>query len=256
MSLLEVSEVTKTYSLKTRYGRTSQKNEVVNNVSFSLDRDTCLGLIGESGSGKSTLVKIILGLEKPDQGEVRFRGKSLFKLHSHELKILRRDLQVVFQDCYNSVNPRLTVEEIVGEPLRNYEKMTAEQQRKRVQELLEIVRLHPDEMKKYPHQCSGGQLQRVNIARAIALKPKMILLDEPVSSLDMVVQADIIDLLANLRDMFQLSYLFISHDLHTVRYLADQLMVMDKGRIIETLNDMDQLDQLKHPISRELITPI
>ncbi|MED1798846.1 nickel import ATP-binding protein NikE [Brevibacillus porteri] len=254
MSLLEIKGISKTYPIKTTLWGKGKRLEAVKNVSLTLHEGACLGLVGESGSGKSTLGKMILGLERPDHGEIFFQGKNLFQLAAKEQKELRQNLQVVFQDCYSSVNPRLSIGNIIAEPIKNYEKLTPEEEKKRVGELLEKVGLSPGNMDKYPHQLSGGQLQRVNIARAIALHPKLIVLDEAVSSLDVFVQAQILDLLADLKKEFQLAYLFITHDLQAVQYMADRLAVMYKGQIIEMLDNTNQLEQLEHPISKNLLS--
>jgi nickel transport system ATP-binding protein len=254
MSLLEIKGITKTYPTGTSLWGKGKRMEAVKNVSMTLDEGICLGLVGESGSGKSTLGKIILGLERPDQGEIFFQGKNLFQLSAKERKELGRNLQVVFQDCYSSVNPRLSIGNIIAEPIKNYENLTPAEEKKRVGELLEKVGLSPGNMDKYPHQLSGGQLQRVNIARAIALHPKLIVLDEAVSSLDVFVQAQILNLLAELKREFRLTYLFITHDLQAVCYIADRLSVMYRGEFVERLDDMKQLEQLKHPVSRKLLS--
>jgi nickel transport system ATP-binding protein len=256
MSMLELKGITKAYPFGNSMWGKRKTVKAVKKVSLSLEEGICLGLVGESGSGKSTLGKIILGLEKPDQGEVLFQGKNLYSVKRKELKELRRNLQVVFQDCYSSVNPRLTIREIVAEPLRNYERLTDDQEKQKVQELLETIRLHPDDMHKYPHQLSGGQLQRVNIARAIALRPKLIILDEAVSALDVLVQAQILNLLADLKEEFRLSYLFISHDLQAVNEIADHLAVMYRGEIVEMLDDTDQIERLEHPVSKKLMSSV
>ncbi|MDN3020152.1 nickel import ATP-binding protein NikE [Paenibacillus sp. BSR1-1] len=256
MSLLELKDIKKTYLLGNSVWMKRKTVEAVKSVSLTLEEGVCLGLVGESGSGKSTLGKIILGLEKPDQGEVWFQGKNLYGLKSKELKELRRDLQVVFQDCYSAVNPRLTIREIIAEPVRNYEKLTTAQEKKKVQDLLVTVGLCPEDMYKYPHQFSGGQLQRINIARAIASKPKLIILDEAISALDVLVQVQILNLLADLKEAFQLSYLFISHDLQAVNYISDRLAVMSSGEIVEWLDDMEQLERLEHPVSKKLMSSV
>ncbi|MFJ7509653.1 ATP-binding cassette domain-containing protein [Peribacillus simplex] len=256
MSLLELRGIKKTYLLGNSVFGKRKAVEANKSISLTLEEGVCLGLVGESGSGKSTLGKIILGLEKPDQGEVWFLGKSLYCLKAKELKELRRNLQVVFQDCYSAVNPRLTIGEIIAEPIRNYERLSSVQVKKKVQELLEIVGLCQEDIHKYPYQFSGGQLQRINIARAIALKPKLIILDEAVSALDALVQVQILNLLAQLKEEFQLSYLFISHDLQAVNYIADRLAVMYKGEVVEWLDDLEQLERLKHPVSKKLLSSV
>ncbi len=256
VSLLELKDIKKTYLLGNSVWRKRKTVEAVKGVSLTLEEGVCLGLVGESGAGKSTLGKIILGLEKPDQGEVWFQGKDLYRLKEKELKEVRRNLQVVFQDCYSAVNPRLTIREIIAEPLRNYERLTATEEIQKVQGLLETVGLSPEDMYKYPHQFSGGQLQRINIARAIALRPKLIILDEAVSALDALVQVQILHLLAELKEEFQLSYLFISHDLQAINYIADCIGVMYKGEIVEWLDDMEQPESLQHPVSKKIMSSV
>lgn len=256
MNLLELKDIKKTYSLGNSIFGKRKSVEAIKGISLTLEQGVCLGIVGESGSGKSTLGKIILGLEKPNQGEVLFQGKHLHSLKAKELRELRRNLQVVFQDCYSSVNPRLTIGKIIAEPLRNYERLTSSEEKKQVQELLERVGLNPEDMYRYPSQFSGGQLQRINIARAIALKPKLIILDEAVSALDALVQVQILNLLAQLKEDFQLSYLFISHDIQAVNYIADRIAVMYQGEVVEWLDDMEKLEQLEHPVSKKLISSV
>jgi len=253
MRLLELHAVTKTYRSGNYIFGKNKSIEAVKQVSFSLDKGMCLGLVGRSGSGKSTLGKMILGLEMPDEGEILFEGKKLWARRGSERRDIRRNLQVVFQDCYSAVNPRLTIGKIVSEPIRNHERLSTEAERRRVEELLEKVGLRGEDMIKYPHQLSGGQLQRVTIARAIALQPKLIVLDEAVSSLDVIVQAQILDLFADLKREFGLSYLFITHDLQAAAYLCDRLAVMDSGQIVEEV-DVVQLQHAKHPVTRKLLS--
>lgn len=252
MDLLSVRNASKTYTLAQGW-RGNQRIAALQNVSLSLASGCCLGIVGESGSGKSTLGRAILGLEKLDAGEVWFQGKEISRLKSRELKTLRRDLQVVFQDSFSSVNPQLRAGEIIAEPIHNYlHPSTAETQR-RVAQLLETVGLTAADADKYPHQFSGGQLQRIAIARAIALNPKLIVLDEPVASLDMTIQAQILDLLMFLKRQFNLAYLFISHDLAAVTLVSDSLAILYEGAIVEHLDDIRRIDQLKHPYSIRLM---
>jgi nickel transport system ATP-binding protein len=252
MSLLQVRHVTHGYSAF-RLFRGTKRSDVLADVSLSIEPGQCLGLLGTSGAGKSTLGKVILGLEKPQQGQVLFQGVDLYAAHGSDRKKLRRDLQVVFQDCYSSVNPKMNAEQIIGEPLLNYEKLSKQEHIRRVEELLEIVGLHPEDRKKDPHQFSGGQLQRINIARAIALKPKMIVLDEAVSSLDMVTQAAILALLSDLKTNFGLSYLFITHDIKAAYHISDALAVMEQGKLAVYCEDKEQFTGLQHPIVRKLV---
>ncbi|MBD2871894.1 nickel import ATP-binding protein NikE [Paenibacillus arenilitoris] len=252
MSLLHVSHVTHGYSAF-RLFRRAKRSNVLTDVSLSIEPGQCLGLLGTSGAGKSTLGKVILGLEKPQQGQVLFQGVDLYAAHASDRNKLRRDLQVVFQDCYSSVNPRMNAEQIIGEPLLNYEPLSKQEHIRRVEELLEIVGLHPEDRSKYPHQFSGGQLQRINIARAIALKPKMIVLDEAVSSLDMVTQSDILALLCDLKTNFGLSYLFITHDIKAAYHISDALAVMEQGKLAVYCADKEQFMGLQHPSVQKLV---
>lgn len=230
----------------------TQSNNVLNDISFTIEEGTCLGLIGTSGAGKSTLGKVILGIQRPQQGQVLFQGYDIYNTSKVAQQKIRRDLQVVFQDSYSSVNPRMTAERIISEPLENYEKLTNEEQRNRVIELLERVGLGEKDLKKYPHQFSGGQLQRINIARAIALKPKLIVLDESVSSLDMVTQSLILQLLSDLKYDFGLSYLFITHDIKAAFSISDKIGVLEKGELIELYDSKDEFISSKHPVVTKL----
>jgi nickel transport system ATP-binding protein len=215
-----------------------------------------MGLLGTSGAGKSTLGKVILGLEKPQKGKVFFQGQDLYNMDSQARKRIRRDLQVVFQDCYSSVNPRMTAEQIIGEPLGNYERLSVSEQKRKIAQLLDMVGLRSDDRKKYPRQFSGGQLQRMNIARAIALNPKLIVLDESVSSLDMVNQTRILHLLSELKTEFSLSYLFITHDMKAAYAISDALAVMEKGELVEQYDDKNGVFTSRHPAVKNLISSI
>ncbi|MGG6293662.1 ATP-binding cassette domain-containing protein [Leptolyngbya sp. AN02str] len=252
MTLLSVQHVSKTYDLRLGWSGKTQLIHALQDVSIDLTPGSCLGVVGESGAGKSTLGRIVLGLEKPDRGEIWFQGQELSHLKPQELRSLRRDIQVVFQDSFNAVNPRFKVREIISEPICNYLNLTSAEATDRTVQLLETVGLTAADADKYPHQFSGGQLQRVTIARAIALKPKLVVLDEPVSSLDMTIQAQILNLLLDLKQQFHLSYLFITHDLAAVAYLADRFVIMHKGAIVESSDSLD-LSNLQHPYSRQLI---
>ncbi|GED17847.1 nickel import ATP-binding protein NikE [Aneurinibacillus migulanus] len=256
MSLLQVKEVTHTYSSSHLFWRPDRQITVLSNVSLSIEQGMCMGLLGTSGAGKSTLGKVILGLLKPQKGRVLFQGQDLYNMDPLARKRLRRDLQVVFQDCYSSVNPRMTAEQIIGEPLENYERLSASEQKRRIAHLLDIVGLNSEDMRKYPRQFSGGQLQRINIARAIALNPKLIILDESVSSLDMVNQTLILSLLSELKSVFGLSYLFITHDIKAAYFISDALAVMEKGELVQMCYDKNQILTSQHPAVKNLISSI
>lgn len=252
LSLLQVKQVSLSFNSKKLFIGKDQSQKVLNDISFAIEEGTCLGLIGTSGAGKSTLGKVILGIQRPQQGQVLFQGYDIYKADKATQHKIRRDLQVVFQDSYSAVNPRMTAERIISEPLENYRKLTKRELRRTVSELLERVGLNEKDLKKYPHQFSGGQLQRINIARAIALKPKLIVLDESVSSLDMVTQSLILELLSELKDDFGLSYLFITHDIKAAFSISDKIGVLEKGELIELYDSKEQFFSSKHPIVKRL----
>lgn len=250
--ILSVRHLTKIYRLRMGWGGNRQSIRALRDVSIEIQPGSCLGIVGASGAGKSTLGRLVLGLERPDAGEIWFQGEELGRLAPKDWHRVRREMQVVFQDSFSAVNPRLSAKEIISEPIRNYLKLTESEVTRRAIQLLETVGLTASDANKYPHQFSGGQLQRVTIARAIALKPKLIVLDEPVASLDMTIQAQILDLLLQLKQQFSLSYLFITHDLAAVAYLADAIAVMQAGAIVESLDSV-YLNQLTHLYSQQLI---
>jgi ABC-type oligopeptide transport system ATPase subunit len=214
--------------------RTVDHVKAVDGVSFSIDEGTTLGLVGESGSGKSTTGYCVLQLLKPTGGSVRFEGKELTELKSEELRRMRRQMQIVFQDPYSSLNPRMTVGDIVSEPLEVHGIGTRKSRRDSVRQLLDVVGFDPTFTNRYPHEFSGGQRQRIGIARALALNPKLIVCDEPVSALDVSIQAQILNLLRDLQRDFGLTYLFIAHDLAVVRAMSDTIAVMNQGKLVET----------------------
>jgi len=255
MALLEVHQVSKTFKSGHFWGG-GRVIEAVKDLFLTIDESVCLGLVGESGCGKTTLGHIILGLEPPQTGQVIFQGRDFYKAPAREKKELRKDLQAVFQDYNSALNPKYSAGAAIGEPLRNYLRLSPGEEKKRIQALLEMVGLNPEDMHKYPFQFSGGQLQRINIARALALNPKLIVLDEAVSSLDVSVQAQILNLLAELKKELNLSYLFISHDIEAVYYLSDAIAVMYLGRIVELINDISVFDQLAHPYARKLLSSV
>ena len=233
------------------YGRRKLKRNnanILKNVSFSLNEGECLGLIGESGSGKSTLGRIILGLEKQQKGTITFNGVL-------NRDIWQKELNVVFRDYTTSVNPRFKVIDIIKETLLE-KKLNREELEKKVIELLEQVGLNKDYLYRYPHELSGGQLQRVCIARAISQKPKFILLDEAISSLDVSVQVQVLDLLIELKEKYNLSYLFITHDLSAVTYICDKVMFLKNGEIIEKIDDIKDLKYVKNEYSRALLDSV
>ena len=233
--LLVVENLKKWFPIKKGilFDRTVDYVKAVDDVSFEIYPGRTLGLVGESGSGKSTTGYCVLELLKPTAGSVRFLGEELTTMKKEELRRMRREMQIVFQDPYASLNPRMTVGNIVAEPLVVHKVGSGARRRKTVEELLEVVGFNPDFVNRYPHEFSGGQRQRIGIARALALNPRLIVCDEPVSALDVSIQAQILNLLKDLQGEFGLTYLFVAHDLAVVRTMSDDIAVMNKGKIVE-----------------------
>lgn len=235
MPLVEIRNLTKVFGLSESAfgGRSKGEVRAVDNVSLDIQQGETLGLVGESGSGKSTLGRLILRLIEPTAGSVHFEGRALVSANAAELRGMRRDMQIIFQDPFGSLDPRYRVEDVVAEPLILHEPMSREARRQRVAELLRAVGMDDSALPRYPHEFSGGQRQRVGIARALALRPKFIVADEPVSALDVSVGAQIVNLLRDLQREFGLTYLFISHSMPLVRYLSTRIAVMYRGKIVE-----------------------
>ncbi|MBV9026333.1 MAG: dipeptide ABC transporter ATP-binding protein [Streptomycetaceae bacterium] len=231
--------------------------KAVDGVSFDLRKGETLGIVGESGCGKSTLAKLVMNLERATSGQVRYKGKDITALRGHALKAVRRNIQMVFQDPYTSLNPRMTVGDIIGEPFDIHPEVAPKGDRRRkVQELLDVVGLNPEYINRYPHQFSGGQRQRIGIARGLALRPEVIVADEPVSALDVSIQAQVINLMARLQSEFDLSYIFIAHDLSIVRHICDRVAVMYLGKVME-LGDEDQIyEHSTHPYTQALLSAV
>jgi len=228
----------------------------VDGVSFYLLEGESLGLVGESGCGKSTTARVILRLIEPTEGEILFDGKDVCKLDRKEMRSIRRDMQIVFQDPYASLDPRRTVEQIVGEPLDVFRISTKKERKDRIAYLLQKVGLSPDHARRYPHEFSGGQRQRIGIARALALNPKLIIGDEPVSALDVSIQAQVINLLEDIQKEFRLSYIIIAHDLAVVEHVCDRIAVMYLGRIVELARDKELYTSPIHPYTVALLSAI
>jgi oligopeptide transport system ATP-binding protein len=228
----------------------------INGVSFHLDRNTTLGLVGESGSGKTTVGKCLIRLIEPTEGSIEFDGTDMCKLNRAGLRDIRREMQMIFQDPYASLDPRMTVEDMVGEGLTIYKVATGSEKRDRTVELLKNVGLMPEHMRLYPHEFSGGQRQRIGIARALALNPKLVIADEPVSALDMSIQAQVINLMMELREEYRLSYIIIAHDLAVVQHMCEQIAVMYLGKIVETAEKDVFYDCPMHPYSKSLLSAV
>ncbi len=255
--LLEVTDLKKHFPIrKGLFARTVGHVRAVDGVSFSVRRGEVLGLVGESGCGKTTTGRCILRLIEPTSGSVKFEGREILGLGRGELRALRREMQIVFQDPYSSLNPRLTVGSMLTEALTIHKLARGAAARDRVAELLKLVGLHPDHARRYPHGFSGGQRQRIGVARALAVNPKLIVADEPVSALDVSIQAQIINLLRDLQREMGLTYLFVAHDLSVVEHISDRVAVMYLGRIAELADSMDLYRAPRHPYTVSLLSAI
>ncbi|TMK55809.1 MAG: ABC transporter ATP-binding protein [Actinobacteria bacterium] len=233
--LLEVTDLVKHFPIKRGIliDREVDQVRAVDGVSFRVEQGETLGLVGESGSGKSTACRAVLQLIKPTSGSVRFEGREISGIGRREMRPLRREMQMIFQDPYASLNPRKRIGQIVGDPLKRQGIASGSELRRQVQELLERVGLSSEHYNRFPHEFSGGQRQRIGIARALSLKPKLVICDEPVSALDVSIQAQIVNLLDDLQDEFGLAYLFVAHDIGVVRHISDRIAVMNEGKIVE-----------------------
>jgi oligopeptide/dipeptide ABC transporter ATP-binding protein len=256
---LQVDNVVKYYPVQRGvvFKKTIGQVRAVDGVSLELKAGETLGVVGESGCGKSTLARVLMNLERPTAGSVKYRGKEIFGLRGPELRQMRRQIQLVMQDPYTSLDPRMTVGDLVGEPFEIHTEVAPKgERRKKVQELLEVVGLNPEHINRYPHQFSGGQRQRIGVARALALRPEIIVCDEPVSALDVSIQAQVMNLLERLQNEFGLAYIFIAHDLSVVRHLSDRVAVMYLGKIVETGTDEQIYERPTHPYTQALLSAV
>lgn len=256
MAFLEVNDLKVHFPIKGGiFGRTVDHIKAVDGVSLSVEKGMTYGLVGESGSGKTTTGRAIIGLNKVTDGQIVYNGQDITGLRGSKLDY-RKDIQMIFQDPYSSLNPKKRVLDIVAEPLRNYEKLSKQEEKKRVQELLELVGLSPESIIKYPHQFSGGQRQRIGVARAIALKPKLIIADEPVSALDVSVQAQVLNFMQDIQRELDLTYIFISHDLGVIKHMCDYIGIMYRGRYVEEGTTEAIFNDPQHIYTKRLVAAI
>ncbi len=257
MSILEVTDLKKHFPIKSSLlKRTTGYVYAVDGVSFSVEEGETLGLVGESGCGKSTTARVILRLVSATEGQVTFDGQDVMSAGRGEMQKLRRDMQIIFQDPYASLNPRMKVKSIVGEPLRIHRIGTESERLERVRELLETVGLTSEHAERYPHEFSGGQRQRIGVARALTLNPRLVVCDEPVSALDVSIQAQMINLLEDLQEKLKLTYLFIAHDLSVVKHISDRVAVMYLGKIVEVADSTILYDHPQHPYTEALLSAV
>ena len=255
--LLRVTDLVKHFPIKGGvFGRQVASVKAVDGVSFSVKKGETLGVVGESGCGKSTTARLILQLVQPTSGSVVFEDRELTTLPKDQMRQLRRELQIVFQDPYASLNPRMTIGNIIREPLLIHEIGSAEEQKERVKDLLKTVGLNPEHVDRYPHEFSGGQRQRIGFARALATRPRLVVCDEPVSALDVSIQAQMINLLEDLQDEFDLTYVFIAHDLGVVRHISDRVAVMYLGKIVEVGPTSRLFEGPQHPYTESLLSAV
>ncbi len=256
-NMLKVNNLTKVFSLeKNNLSKGQNSFKAVNDVCLNIKEGEIFSIVGKSGSGKSTLGKMIVGLLKPDSGEILYEGKNIGHISRKEVKKIRKSVQIVFQDPYASLNPKMTIEKILMEPLTVHKRGDKTYCRKKAEEIIQTVGLTKEDLKRYPHEFSGGQRQRICIARAIILEPKLVVCDEAVSALDVLVQTQIINLLKELQEKYHMAYMFISHDLAVVRYISDRIGVMYAGELVEYGEKQQIFENPRHPYTKLLISSI
>lgn len=256
-TLIEVKGLKKYFSIKQGLlKKTVQNVKAVDDLNFSIKKGEIFGLVGESGCGKTTTGRLLIRLIEPTEGQILFEGENLLGLSPKDLRLKRKDFQIVFQDPFASLNPRMTIGEIIEEPLVIYDQYNAKERKERVKELLKVVGLKEEHLKRYPHEFSGGQRQRIGIARSLALNPKLIVADEPVSALDVSIQSQVLNLLKELQKEFGLTYLFISHDLSVVKHLCDRIGVMYLGRMVELAPKKELYNEPLHPYTKSLLSAV
>jgi len=255
--LVEVKDLKKHFPITGGvFSRVVGHVKAVDGVSFQIRKGETLGLVGESGCGKTTLGRVVLRLAEPTAGEALFEGRNVFSLGKEDMRKLRREMQIIFQDPYASLNPRMTIGDIIGEPLEIHGVATGARKEARVRELLDVVGLASYHIRRYPHEFSGGQRQRIGIARALALNPKLIICDEPVSALDVSIQSQILNLLGDLQGQFGLTYLFIAHNLSVIKHISDRVAVMYLGKVVEMTNEAELFRNPRHPYTEALLSAV
>lgn len=257
MGLIEIKDLKVHYPIRSGFfNRVTDHVLAVDGVNFTIEKGKTYGLVGESGSGKSTTGKAIVGLEKITSGAILYEGQNMIKRSARKATNYNKEVQMIFQDSMSSLNPKKRVLDIIAEPIRNFEKLSVQEEKKKVQSLLDIVGMPTDALYKYPHEFSGGQRQRLGVARAVATSPKLIVADEPVSALDLSVQAQVLNFMKNIQNEFGLSYLFISHDLGVVKYMCDNIAIMTKGRFVEIGTREDIYNNPQHIYTKRLLSAI
>ena len=256
-NLIEIKDLKKHFSVKTSFLSKERKSvRAVDGVSFEIKKGETFGLVGESGCGKSTLGRTLTRLYEPTEGEIIFDGTNIATLNKKQMRPFYRRIQTIFQDPYSSLNPNMSVREIIDEPLKLHSKLNEEERRKKIEELLEIVGLKKEDMDNFPHEFSGGQCQRIGIARAVSTEPDFILCDEPISALDVSIQAQVVNMLEDLQEKMGLTYLFVAHDLSMVRHISDRIGVMYLGKIVEICESNELYKEPLHPYTKGLLSAI